>query len=87
MLLKQVLTWEFGERNMASSSVLAKTEALLSPGDKGAMTVNVGQQPFKLQPPVSRRSWSFGPINQTTNKPWWFHGPNNQKLGTMINHG
>ncbi|CAJ1416807.1 unnamed protein product [Effrenium voratum] len=26
--------------------------ALLSPGDKGAMTVNVGQQPFKLQPPA-----------------------------------
>eukprot|EP00439_Symbiodinium_sp_Y106_P038959 s959_g4.t1 len=28
--------------------------ALLSPGDKGAMTVNMGQQPFKLQPPDSR---------------------------------
>ena len=29
-------------------------KALLSPGDKGTMSVNVGQQPFKLQPPASR---------------------------------
>ena len=35
------------------------SEALLSPGDKGAMTVNVGQQPFKLQPPAP---WPSGQL-------------------------
>ena len=35
--------------------------ALMCPGDKGAMMVNVGQQPFKLQPPVSWQ-WMCGPI-------------------------
>lgn len=35
--------------------------ALMCPGDKGAMMVNVGQQPFKLQPPVSWQ-WICGPI-------------------------
>ena len=29
-------------------------EALLCPGDKGTLSVNMGQQPFKLQPPASR---------------------------------